>query len=160
MALQPGDRAPDFETLTHTGEKIQLSEVWANSPVVLFFYPKAFTPGCTAEACHFRDLRSEFEKVGARIFGVSTDNVDKQSEFASEHGLSYTLLADPDGTVCKLYGVKRNLLPIAKRTTFVIDKGGEILEVVHNEFSMNVHADRALEVLAARGSDSDPENSS
>ncbi len=151
MALKVGDQAPDFEATTHTGEKIRLSDIWEDQPVVLFFYPKSFTPGCTAEACHFRDLESEFSKVGARVFGISSDNQETQRRFVEELGLPFAIVADPGGEILKKYGVNRRLMPFAKRTTFVIDRGGAVLEVIHDEFSMNVHADRALEVLSEGG---------
>lgn len=149
MVLEVGDEAPDFEALTHSGERLRMSEIWKDAPVVIFFYPKAFTPGCTAEACHFRDLESEFSRLGAKVFGISSDRRDKQDEFAREYGLRFVLLADPDGEVSKRYEVKRRLVPFAKRVTFVIAKGGRILDVIHDEMSMTVHADRALEVLEA-----------
>jgi peroxiredoxin Q/BCP len=148
MALKPGDQAPDFEAVTHHGDRVRISDIWKDNPVVLFFYPKAFTPGCTAEACHFRDLESEFAKAGAKVFGISSDGQEKQGKFADEYSLPFLLLADPDSKVSKLYEVKRALIPFAKRVTFVIDKGGKILDVIHDEMSMNVHADRALEVLS------------
>ncbi len=151
MTLQVGDRAPDFEAVNHHGERVRLSDVWKERPVVLFFYPKAFTPGCTAEACHFRDLNSEFERVGAKVLGISSDGESTQSQFAGEYGLPFELLSDPEGSIQKLYGVKRRVIPFARRVTFVIDKGGTIAEVIHDELSMNAHADKALDALERAG---------
>jgi thioredoxin-dependent peroxiredoxin len=151
VALKPGDVAPDCEVTTHEGKTIRLSELWARNPVVIFFYPKAFTPGCTAEACHFRDLRAEFEGVGATVVGISTDSVDTQARFSERYGLGFTLVSDPRGEVARRFGVKRKLLPFDKRTTFVIAKGGKILERIDDEFSMEVHADKALEILRSAG---------
>ena len=130
-----------------------LSELLADGPIVLFFYPAAMTPGCTKEACHFRDLASEFAQVGASRVGISTDAVAKQAKFASQQGFDYPLLSDADGTVAEQFGVKRGLLgklmPV-KRTTFVIGTDRTVLEVIASEFSMDTHADQALEVLKAR----------
>lgn len=149
MGLKIGDVAPDFKAQTHDGQSVQLSSLWDRGPLVLFFYPKAFTPGCTAEVCHFRDRWREFERLGAKVLGVSTDASDTQARFAEENQLPFLLIGDDDGTISKAYGVKRRLLPFDKRTTFVIARGGRILSIIHDEFSMEIHADRALEVLEA-----------
>ena len=119
--------------------------------MVLFFYPAALTPGCTAEACHFRDVAAELAAVGAQPVGVSADEVAKQKEFADKHTLGYPLLSDPDGHVRARFGVKRGLalLP-TKRQTFVIDTDRRVLAVIKSEIRMNTHADKALEVLRAR----------
>ena len=95
--MQPGDRAPDFELPDETGQPRRLSEMLRAGPVVLFFYPRAMTSGCTAEACHFRDLTTEFEKVGAQRIGISVDPVSKQKQFSDKHNFDYPLLSDSDG---------------------------------------------------------------
>ncbi len=122
---------------------------------MLFFYPAAMTPGCTKEACHFRDLASEFAAVGASRVGISTDAVEKQAQFADKQSFDYPLLSDADGTVATQFGVKRGLLgklmPV-KRTTFVIDTDRTVLDVIASEISMDSHADKALEVLRQRQS--------
>jgi peroxiredoxin Q/BCP len=111
------------------------------------------TPGCTKEACHFRDLASEFASVGANRVGISTDAVDKQAKFAQAQNFDYPLLSDSDGSVAAQFGVKRGLLgklmPV-KRTTFVIDTDRTVLKVIASEVSMDTHADKALEALRAR----------
>ncbi|CAN5439055.1 peroxiredoxin BcpB [soil metagenome] len=150
---KPGDTVVDFVLPDQTGTDRKFSDFLAQGPVVLFFYPAAMTPGCTKEACHFRDLASEFAAVGAQRVGISTDSVDKQAQFADKQKFDYPLLSDADGTVATSFGVKRGLLgklmPV-KRTTFVIDTGGKVLEVIANEVSMDTHADKALDVLRAR----------
>jgi peroxiredoxin Q/BCP len=155
MTINRGDKAPDFELSDQTGTPRSLSSLLAGGPVVLFFYPAAMTPGCTKEACHFRDLAGEFDAVGASRVGISTDAVDKQAKFADAQRFDYPLLSDTDGKVAELFGVKRGLLgkfmPV-KRTTFVIDTDRTVLEVVSSEVNMDTHADRALEVLRARSS--------
>jgi peroxiredoxin Q/BCP len=149
--MQPGDEAPDFELPDQTGTRRTLSEFLAKGPVVLFFYPAAMTPGCTVESCHFRDLKAEFEAVGAQRVGISADPVDKQRRFADKYDFDYPLLSDTERTVSSAFGVKRPLPVLPnRRTTFVIDTDGRVLDVIASEVRMNVHADRALDVLKAR----------
>lgn len=151
--MKPGDLVADFELPDQTGTPRRLSGLLADGPVVLFFYPAALTPGCTKEACHFRNLTAEFAAAGATRVGISADPVVKQAKFAEKYSFDYPLLSDPDGTVATQFGVKRGLLgrllPV-KRTTFVIDTDRRVLEVIASEFSMETHADKALEVLGAR----------
>ena len=151
--MKRGDQVSEFELPDQTGTVRSLTELLANGPIVLFFYPAAMTPGCTKEACHFRDLGSEFAAVGASRVGISTDPVAKQAEFAQTQRFDYPLLSDADGTVASQFGVKRGLLgklmPV-KRTTFVIDTDRTVLEVISSELNMDTHADEALKVLRAR----------
>ncbi|KUH97758.1 peroxiredoxin [Mycolicibacterium acapulense] len=153
--MKKGDRVAEFELPDQTGTVRSLSELLADGPIVLFFYPAAMTPGCTKEACHFRDLAAEFAAVGAKRVGISTDAVDKQARFADKERFDYPLLSDADGAVATQFGVKRGLLgkfmPV-KRTTFVIDTDRTILAVIASEISMDSHADKALEVLRQRQS--------
>ena len=153
MTLQAGDKAPDFTLPDETGTERSLSSYLAAGPVVLFFYPAANTTGCTAEACHFRDLASEFEAAGAQRLGISVDDVAKQKDFSTKHGFDYPLLADVGGKVASAYGVKRGALmgklaPV-KRATFVIGGDGIVLDVISSETRMDLHADDALKALAA-----------
>jgi thioredoxin-dependent peroxiredoxin len=150
--VQPGDRAPDFELPDENGTPRRLSELVADGPVVLFFYPAAMTPGCTAESCHFRDMKSEFDAVGARRVGISADQVEKQKRFSDKHSFDYPLLSDPDGTVATQFGVRRRFTALSptKRTTFVIGPDLEVIDVIKSEVRMNVHADRALAALRQR----------
>ncbi|MCX4238090.1 peroxiredoxin [Streptomyces sp. NPDC020707] len=145
-----GDTVADFTLPDETGTPRQLSELLGEGPVVLFFYPAALSSGCTAEACHFRDLAAEFTAAGARPVGISADTVERQREFTEKHTLGYPLLSDPDGTVRELFGVKRGFsLAPTKRVTFVIAEDRTILEVVRSELRMSAHADRALAALRA-----------
>ena len=145
-----GDKVEDFTLPDETGAERSLTELLAEGPVVLFFYPAALSAGCTAEACHFRDLAAEFAAVGARPVGISGDTVDKQKEFAGKNTLGMPLLSDVDGTVRERFGVKRGFsLAPTKRATFVIGEDRTILEVVSSELRMNTHADRALAALRA-----------
>jgi thioredoxin-dependent peroxiredoxin len=148
--VEVGDKAEDFTLPDETGTPRRLTELLADGPVVLFFYPAALTPGCTAEACHFRDLAAEFAAVGARPVGISGDGVDRQQEFAGRHGLGMPLLSDADGTVRERFGVRRGFsLAPTKRVTFVIAQDRTVLEIVRSELRMNTHADRALAALRA-----------
>lgn len=151
--IRTGDTVPDFELPDQTGTIRSLTSLLADGPVVLFFYPAAMTPGCTKEACHFRDLAGEFAAAGANRVGISTDPVAKQAKFADIQSFDYPLLSDADGKVAAQLGVKRGLLgklmPV-KRTTFVIDTDRTVLAVIASEISMDSHADKALEVLKAR----------
>ncbi|WP_161300390.1 peroxiredoxin [Streptomyces sp. SID5785] len=148
--IQVGSLVPDFTLLDETGTPTSLSTLLADGPVVVFFYPAAMTPGCTAEACHFRDLAAEFAAVGARPVGISADAVERQAEFAGKHTLGFPLLSDPEGEVRGLFGVARGFGPLpTKRATFVIGTDRRVLEVVRSEFRMSTHADRALETLRA-----------
>ena len=115
--MQAGDHVADFALPDQTGAVRHLSEFLANGPVVLFFYPAAMTYGCTKESCHFRDLKAEFEAVGAQRLGISADPVDKQLQFADKHNFDYPLLSDVDRTVAEAFGVKRksNLLRVKRR---------------------------------------------
>ena len=149
--MQTGDHVADFALPDQTGAVRHLSEFLATGPVVLFFYPAAMTYGCTKESCHFRDLKAEFDAVGATRIGISADSVDKQLQFAEKHDFDYPLLSDVDRTVAEAFGVKRrsNLLKV-KRSTFVIDTDSTLIAELHSEVSMRSHADKAVEILRTR----------
>jgi len=144
--MDVGDVVDDFELPDETGTPRKLSDLLADGPVALFFYPAAMTTGCTRESCHFRDLAAEFAAAGAQRVGISRDSVDKQHQFSEKHGFDYPLLSDADATVATMMGVARKKLP-PKRVTFVIDRDRRIVEVVKSEVRMSVHADRALDAL-------------
>lgn len=146
--MNVGDVVDDFELPDETGTPRRLSDLLADGPVVLFFYPAALSPGCTAEACHFRDVAEELADLGARPIGISGDTPAKQHEFVERHSLGYPLLSDPDGAVRSRFGVKRGFaLAPTRRQTFVIGQDRRVLEIVKSEVRMNVHADRALAAL-------------
>ena len=149
--MDTGALAPDFELPDEDGNPRKLSDLAANGPVVLFFYPAAMTPGCTAESCHFRDMKAEFDAVGAQRVGISADQVEKQKRFSDKHSFDYPLLSDPDGAVATQFGVRRRFTKLSptKRATFVIGPDLRVIDVIQSEVRMNVHADRALEALRA-----------
>jgi peroxiredoxin Q/BCP len=152
--MKTGDLAPDFELPDQDGKLRRLSTLLANGPVVLFFYPAAMTSGCAKEACHFRDLATEFEAVGAQRIGISRDDVQAQHRFAAAHSFDYPLLSDAGGTVAEQFGVKRGRLgqrlgsPVS-RWTFVIGTDRIVIDAIHSEINMDAHADRALATLGS-----------
>lgn len=148
--MDTGDQVDDFERPDQDGTPQRLSSLLENGPIVLFFYPAAMTRGCTAEACHFRDLAAEFAAVGARPVGISADDVSKQQEFAKTNNLGFTLLSDPDRTVADAFGVRRRFGPIpVKRHTFIIGQDRRVIDVIQSEVNMEAHADKALATLAS-----------
>ena len=142
-----GEIVPDFEALAQTGETVKLSDYLARGPVVLFFYPKAMTPGCTKENCHFRDLQAEFDAVGATRLGISADKPDLQAKFASRYDLDFPLLSDADGSIAREFGASRKGPLFSRRVTFVIGADGKLLDIIKSELNMQIHADKALEIL-------------
>jgi peroxiredoxin Q/BCP len=143
-----GATVEDFELPDQTGTPRRLSDLLADGPVVLFFYPAAMTAGCTKESCHFRDLAAEFKEVGASRVGISADAVSKQSQFSDKHGFDYPLLSDTDRKVAGMFGVTEGFkLGPVKRMTFVIGQDRRILQIIKSEVRMNSHADKALDFL-------------
>lgn len=147
-----GQQAPDFTLLSTDDKEVSLKDFKGKEAVVLYFYPKDDTPGCTAEACSFRDLRSMFHESGAEILGVSPDTVKSHKKFQQKYHLTFPLLADADHSVADQYGVwqlkkfmGRQYMGIA-RTTFVIDKNGTIKAVFPN-VKVEGHADKVLAAL-------------
>ena len=136
-----GETAPDFSAVVSSGERVTLSRFRGKNNVVLFFYPKDFTPGCTAEACSFRDEMNQVRSLGAVVLGISRDDEQSHQAFASRFELPFDLIADRRGEVAGAYGTARfwNLLPYMKRVTYVIDRTGIIRGVFHHEFSARRH---------------------
>ena len=142
-----GDRIEDLAVVTHDGTATTLSALADGGPLAVFFYPKAFTAGCTAQACHFRDLGAEFAELGASRVGVSRDDSETQARFADANDFDYPLIADRDGAVSKAFGAKRIGPVPSRRQTYVLDAGLMVLAVISDELRMDRHADDALEVL-------------
>ena len=151
--IEKGRPAPDFELKSDSGETVKLSD-FRGRPVVLYFYPKDDTPGCTTEACEFRDAYDVFRERGAEILGVSPDDVRSHEKFRSKYGLPFTLLADPDHKVAEAYGVwgKRSYMGREymgiNRSTFVIDREGKIARAMIG-IKPAGHASDVLEALPA-----------
>ena len=144
--METGDKIPDIELKDQDGNAFELRSLIGNASVI-YFYPKNFTPGCTKEACNFRDSYSDFEEMGAKVVGISSDSEESHSKFATKLDLPFTLLSDERKNAREAFGVKSNLLGMLPgRETFVFDKEGKLL---HNFNSMNAqrHMPEALAVL-------------
>lgn len=146
--LAAGERAPDFTLCDQDGASVSLSELLSDGPLVVFFYPKAFSPVCTAEACSFRDESGEFAAAGARVVGISADGVATQKRFHDEHELSFPLLSDPSAKVYGAFGLRASskTLLVNDRVTFVIDADGVVR---HHSTGMLVSAAHVREALEA-----------
>ncbi len=147
MTLTAGDKAPNFTLPRPTGEAFALADVVGKRTVVLFFYPKDDTPGCTVEACTFRDNYEAFVAAGAEVVGVSSDSAASHDHFASKHKLPMTLLTDADGKVRALYGVRPTLGFLPGRATFVIDRSGTIVHTFASQLRIKTHVEQALAVV-------------
>ena len=149
--VEEGKQAPDFELASDTGERVRLSDL-RGRPVVLFFYPKDDTPGCTKQACSFRDAYAEYEERGVAVLGVSPDTEESHAKFRRKHGLPFTLLADPDHEVAERYGVWVEKTSYGKtsmginRSTFLIDAEGNVARVMLG-VKPDGHADEVLAAL-------------
>jgi peroxiredoxin Q/BCP len=153
-ALSVGQNAPLFSAPTETGQMLSLKELRGRT-VVLYFYPKDDTPGCTTESCDFRDLSSQFGKKGVVILGVSRDSVESHTKFKKKYSLPFSLISDSDGKITESYGVWKEKSMYGRkymgieRTTFVIDSQGKILKI-YPKVSVTGHADEILKEIATR----------
>jgi peroxiredoxin Q/BCP len=141
MTVKVGDKAPDFTLPSQLGDTVTLSEFFGKKNVVLYFYPKDESPGCTKEACSFRDNYQELTNLGAEVLGVSGQSVESHKSFATHYGLPFILLSDADNQVRKLYGVPSTMGVVPGRVTYIIDKQG----IVRSIFSSQTHAERHVE---------------
>ncbi len=145
--LNIGDTAPEFETIDQSGSKITLSQ-HKGTPVVLYFYPKDNTPGCTTEACNFRDNFAEFDKRGVKVIGVSLDSPDSHKKFSEKYGLNFTLASDKSKEISRKYHVLG--LATAKRVTYIIDGQGRIA-YVYQKVTPKEHAAEVLKKMRELG---------
>ena len=155
--LKEGDLAPDFSLQDQEGKQVSLKD-YKGKNIVLYFYPKDFSPGCTKEACTFRDKYEEFTDLGAIVVGISGDSVESHKRFLNEYLLPFTLLSDVDGRVRKLYGATKLWGVFPGRFTFVIDGTGVIRYIFSSETNMEKHVQETLKVLKSynmRSNDSD-----
>jgi thioredoxin-dependent peroxiredoxin len=146
-----GIAAPDFELPDQSGNTVRLSQFHGKSPVVVYFYPKDDTPGCTVEACGFRDDIQKFLATGTIVIGISDDSPESHNQFVSKYKLPFTLLSDKGGRVRKAYEVKKKLGIIPGRATFVIDRAGVIRHVFASQVQPARHVEEALIALALLG---------
>lgn len=145
--IQPGDKLPAFTLLNQKGEWVSPSNFVGKKAMVIYFYPMDDTPGCTAEACAFRDHFQQFLDQDVMVFGISADSVQKHSDFAAKYQLTFDLLSDPDNKVRKLFGVPKSMLGfLPGRVTYVFNKAGECVHVFNSQLYVKQHV---LEALAA-----------
>jgi len=147
MSLAVGERAPDFALPSLRGGEIKLSDFKGKKSVVLFFYPKDETAGCTVEACTFRDAYQDFVDAGAEVIGISSDSLESHGKFAQKHNLPMQFASDPGGRVRAQYGVKPTLGFLPGRETFVIDKEGVVRHVFRSQLRVRQHVTETLGVL-------------
>jgi peroxiredoxin Q/BCP len=138
MALSIGSQAPDFK-LASTSEKVFQLKDYLGKPLILFFYPKDFTKGCTAEACEFRDQFTEFRDMKVPVFGISRDDIPMHEKFKAAHQLPFDLLSDPDGKVCKAYDALIPVIKLPKRVTYLLDENHKIAGIFEGLFENKKH---------------------
>jgi thioredoxin-dependent peroxiredoxin len=149
--VKVGSVAPNFTLPSQSGEMVSLEHFLGHKPVVLFFYPKDDSPGCTKQVCAFRDDYEEFGKLDAEVIGISSDSVESHRSFTAKHHLPYTLVSDKGGKVRKLYGVPNTLGLFHGRVTYVIDKKGVVRHIFSSQVGIDRHVEDALEVLESIG---------
>ena len=142
-----GATAPDFTKTTQNGDPITLSQFRGEKTVVLYFYPKDETPGCTAEACTFRDSFEDFVEAGAVVIGVSQDSDASHKSFAEHHRLPFLLVSDSDKRLQKSYGVPKTMGLLPGRVTYVIDREGKVQHVFNSQLNAKKHVKEALDVV-------------
>ena len=147
MAIKVGDKAPDFTLPDANGNNVSLSDFLGNKSVVVYFYPKDDTPGCTKESCAFRDSYEVFKEMGAEVIGISGDSTDSHQKFASKYQLPFILLSDSDNKVRKLFGVPATMFILPGRVTYVIDKEGIVKHIFDSQLDFNAHVEEALKTI-------------
>ena len=149
--IEVGAKAPGFTLKDQHGKAISLADFAGRKNVVVYFYPKDDTPGCTKESCTFRDQYTAFTDVGAEVLGISSDSEDSHKKFAEKYNLPFPLLADHGGAVRKQFGVPKSLGLLPGRVTFVIDKQGVVRHVFNSQLNPTKHVDEAIAVLKTLG---------
>ncbi len=149
MKIKVGDKAPEFTLPSQDGTQVSLSDFLGKKNVVVYFYPKDDTPGCTKEACAFRDQYQVFTDVGAEVIGISADSQKSHKEFANKYNLPFTLLCDTSNKVRQLYDVPATLWILPGRVTYVIDKEGIIRHIFDSMLDFDAHVKEALNTLKA-----------
>ena len=149
--LKAGDKAPDFTLPDQDGREVSLHSLLKDGPVVLYFYPADFTPGCTKEACSIRDMHDEIAAAGMRVVGVSPQDADSHARFRDKHGLPFTLVADPDKVAVKAYDVDGPLGVSVRRATFLIGPDGVIRDAVLADLRVGRHEEFIRRAVRAAG---------
>jgi peroxiredoxin Q/BCP len=147
--LKVGDKAPEFEARTTDNRVLRLSSL-RGRPVILYFFPKAFTLGCTIETKRFRDKYDDLKAFGAEVIGISADDIERQCQFAKAQGATFPMVGDPDRVISRAYDVLRPLFGNGKRITYLVDEQGNIEAVFHHELQVTRHIDDVLRALRER----------
>ncbi len=147
LTVKIGDVAPDFSLPSQMGDNVTLSEYFGKTNIVLYFYPKDESPGCTREACKFRDSYQELVNLCAEVIGVSAQSIESHKSFATHHGLPFLLLSDKDNKVRKLYGVPASLGLLPGRVTYIIDKKGIVRQIFSSQTQVERHVEEAAKAL-------------
>lgn len=148
MGIQKGDKCPSFTLKDQHGEEVNIDNLIGKDNLVIYFYPKDDSPGCTKQACSFRDAFEDFKDAGARVIGISSDDEKSHKKFAEKHNLPFTLLADSQKKVRKQFGVPTNLLGfLPGRVTYIIDKDGVVQGVFNSQLNFDKHISEALNIL-------------
>ena len=149
-ALAVGDQLPSFSLKDQSGNTFNVDQFLGKTAMVIYFYPKDDTPGCTKEACSFRDSYEEFTDKNIKVIGISADDVESHRNFAEKYKLPFTLLADTDNKVRNLFGVKANMFGlIPGRVTYVVDKKGEIIFMYESQFKASSHIEESIKAIEA-----------
>lgn len=146
--IKVGDKVPDFSLPNENGDTVSIKSMIGANPLVIYFYPKDDTPGCTMEACSFRDQYEVFQDLGVRVIGISSDSPQSHANFKRKYNLPFTLLSDSNKKVQQLFGVKKNFLGLIDgRVTYVLDKHGTIRHIFSSQLRPKRHIEEALEVI-------------
>jgi peroxiredoxin Q/BCP len=150
--LKAGERAPEFTLPDDAGTDRSLTELLSSGAIVLYFYPADFTPGCTRQACGFRDLHEQVQRAGLRVVGISPQSPESHAKFRAKYSLPFVLLSDQHKAVVKMYGVNGPLGIAVRRASFLIDGGRRIRDTVLADFMIGKHADFVRKAILLRGS--------
>jgi peroxiredoxin Q/BCP len=151
-SLKTGDKMPDFELLDQDGRTVRSSDLTGRGPVVVFFYPHDETPGCTVEACAFRDAFEDFKDIGASVIGISSDSAESHRKFADHHRLPFTLLSDPKSEAREAFGVPNSMGVFLGRVTYIFDGNGVLRYVFNSQTRVKQHVTKSLEIIKKIGS--------
>lgn len=147
-SIHKGDQCPKVTLTDQNGNSFDIESVLGKQNLIIYFYPKDDTPGCTKQACSFRDAYEDFESAGVKVIGISSDDEKSHKQFAQKHNLPFTLLADKDKKVRKAFGVPTNLLGlIPGRVTYVIDKKGIVRGIFNSQMKVEQHVEEAMKIL-------------
>jgi len=146
-AIKVGDRVPNFSLPSQTGTTVNISDLIGKKSLVIYFYPKDDTPGCTAESCAFRDSYEVFTDAGAEVIGISADSPQSHQQFAQKYNLPFTLLSDSDNRVRKLFGVPSTLFVLPGRVTYIIDQEGIVRHIFDSMLDFKAHVTESLNTI-------------